>query len=72
MPEGKFMDLSGSIFSDDYFFIVGMSELLTPELIDENYCIIDIETICISEVRKNIIPGKKLLFLSATFLTTMP
>jgi hypothetical protein len=73
MSEGKFMDLSGSIFSDDYFFIVGMSALLTPELIDENYCIIDIETINLSEVRKNIIPGKKLLrLLSAMILTTMP
>lgn len=62
------MDLSGSIFSDDYFFIVGMSELLTPELIDENYCIIDIETICMSEVRKNITPGKKVIIFISNVL----
>lgn len=62
------MGLSGSIFSDDYFFIVGMSELLTQELIDENYCIIDIETICISEVRKNITPGKKVIIFISNVL----
>lgn len=38
------MNLSDSVFSDDYFFIVGISALLTPGLIDENYSIIDIET----------------------------
>jgi hypothetical protein len=65
------MDLSDAIFSDDYFFIVGMSALLTPELIDENYCIIDIETINLSEVRKTYFPAEKLLFLSPTILTTM-
>jgi len=42
------MDLSDAIFSDDYFFIVGICALLTPELIDENYYIIDIETINLS------------------------
>lgn len=55
------MDLSDAIFSDDYFFIVGICALLTPELIDENYYIIDIETINLSEVRKHIFPGRKVI-----------
>ncbi|TLV06193.1 helix-turn-helix transcriptional regulator [Klebsiella indica] len=55
------MDLSDAIFSDDYFFIVGISALLTPELIDENYYIIDIDTTNLSEVRKRIFPGRKII-----------
>ncbi|EOH6069728.1 TPA: helix-turn-helix transcriptional regulator [Klebsiella michiganensis] len=55
------MDLSDAIFSDDYFFIVGICALLTPELIDESYYIIDIETINLSEVRKHIFPGRKVI-----------
>ncbi|AIE71823.1 MULTISPECIES: helix-turn-helix transcriptional regulator [Klebsiella] len=55
------MNLSDSVFSDDYFFIVGISALLTPGLIDENYSIIDIETTSLSEVRKHIFPGRKVI-----------
>lgn len=38
------MDLSNSVISDDYFFILGLSALLSRELIDENYYIVDLET----------------------------
>lgn len=37
------MHLSKSVFSDNYFFIVGVCALLTPELIDEYYYIVDAE-----------------------------
>lgn len=46
------MDLSDSIFSDDHFFIVGMSALLTPELIDENYYIVDVEATNLTRIKK--------------------
>lgn len=38
------MDLSNSVISNDYFFILGLSALLSRELIDENYFIVDVET----------------------------
>lgn len=44
MPKGKFYGFVKLRFSDDYFFIVGISTLLTSELIDENYYIVDVET----------------------------
>ncbi|MFC0226890.1 helix-turn-helix transcriptional regulator [Serratia aquatilis] len=37
------MHLSKSVFSDNYFFIVGVCALLTPELIDDYYYIIDVD-----------------------------
>lgn len=47
------MDLSNSVFSDDYFFIVGISTLLTSELIDENYYIVDVETTNLLQVKEH-------------------
>lgn len=37
------MHLSTSVFSDNYFFIVGVCTLLTPELIDDYYYILDVD-----------------------------
>jgi DNA-binding CsgD family transcriptional regulator len=37
------MHLSKSVFSENYFFIVGVCALLTPELIDDYYYIIDVD-----------------------------
>ncbi|MBB1201595.1 helix-turn-helix transcriptional regulator [Enterobacteriaceae bacterium 89] len=38
------MEIADCVFSDNYFFSLGISQLLTSELITEHYSIIDIET----------------------------
>ncbi|HCD7552092.1 TPA: helix-turn-helix transcriptional regulator [Citrobacter farmeri] len=55
------MKLSDSVFSDDYFFIVGISALLTPELIDENYYIVDVNESSIQRIAEYISPGRKII-----------
>ncbi|ADO47334.1 helix-turn-helix transcriptional regulator [[Enterobacter] lignolyticus] len=55
------MDLSDSIFSDDYFFIVGISALLTSELIDENYYIVDVEATNLLQIKRHLFPGRKII-----------
>lgn len=55
------MVLSDSVFSDDYYFIIGISVLLTPELIDENYYIVDVETINLSQIKKKFLPDRKII-----------
>ncbi|SUX95391.1 Uncharacterised protein [Citrobacter koseri] len=57
------MDLSNSVFSDDYFFIVGISTLLTSELIDENYYIVDVETTNLLQVKEHFLQTGRLLRL---------
>lgn len=37
------MHLSKSVFSENYFFVVGVCALLTPELIDDYYYIFDVD-----------------------------
>jgi DNA-binding HTH domain-containing proteins len=37
------MEIADCVFSDNYFFSLGISQLLTSELITEHYSIIDIE-----------------------------
>lgn len=41
------MDISRYIFSEDHFFSVGLSELLTTQFIDDSFCIIDIDSLCV-------------------------
>lgn len=48
--KGNFMVLSNSVFSENYFFIVGISELLTSELIEGNYYILDIDTTNLAQI----------------------
>lgn len=55
------MDLSNSVFSDDYFFIVGISTLLTSELIDENYYIVDVETTNLLQVKEHFFADRKII-----------
>ncbi|MET6679122.1 helix-turn-helix domain-containing protein [Citrobacter amalonaticus] len=55
------MKLSDSVFSDDYFFIVGISALLTPELIDENYYIVDIDESILQRSTEYFPPGRKII-----------
>lgn len=55
------MDLSDSIFSNDYFFIVGISALLTPELIDENYYIVDVEATNFAQIKEFLFTGRKVI-----------
>ena len=38
------MESADCVFSDNYFFTLGIGQLLTTELIEEHYSIIDIET----------------------------
>lgn len=55
------MNLSDSVFSDNYFFIVGISMLLTPELIDENYYIVDIGDSSLQWITGHLNPGRKII-----------
>ncbi|ELW1648481.1 MULTISPECIES: helix-turn-helix transcriptional regulator [Enterobacter] len=55
------MDLSNSVFSDDYFFIVGISALLTPELIDENYYIVDVESTSLEKIKEYLFSDRKII-----------
>lgn len=55
------MKLSDSVFSDDYFFIVGISALLTPELIDENYTIVDVDESLLQRSTEYLFPGRKII-----------
>lgn len=42
--KGHSMKMADCVFSDNYYFKLGISELLTAELIAEHYYIVDIET----------------------------
>ncbi|MBU9833562.1 helix-turn-helix transcriptional regulator (plasmid) [Rahnella aquatilis] len=55
------MDMSSSVFSDDYFFIVGISTLLTSELIDKNYYIVDVEAANFQQVKKYFFADRKVI-----------
>lgn len=55
------MKLSDSVISDDYFFIVGISALLTPELIDENYYIVDVDESSLQRITEYLFPGRKII-----------
>lgn len=55
------MDLSAAVFSDDYFFSAGISALLTPELIDENYYIVDIETTNLTLLKERFLTDRKVI-----------
>lgn len=54
------MDLSDSVISDDYFFIFGFSALLSRELIDENFYIVDVETTSYAQVNDSVCQGRKI------------
>lgn len=54
------MRLSHSIISNDHFFKVGICTLLSPELIDDNFIIVDMDTVLVAQV-KNIDAGDKQL-----------
>ncbi|HDC4393628.1 TPA: helix-turn-helix transcriptional regulator [Enterobacter cloacae] len=55
------MNLSDSVYSDNYFFIVGISALLTPELIEENYYIVDVECSSLQRIAKYLIEERKVI-----------
>nr|WP_318382405.1 helix-turn-helix transcriptional regulator [uncultured Enterobacter sp.] len=55
------MDLSHSVFSDDYYFVVGISALLTPELIDENYYIVDVEATDYLQSKHRLLTDRKII-----------
>ncbi|WP_337262253.1 MULTISPECIES: helix-turn-helix transcriptional regulator [unclassified Serratia (in: enterobacteria)] len=62
------MHLSKSVFSDNYFFIVGVCALLTPELIDEYYYIVDIDYSNYNEINFNPDENKRVIaFISNDF-----
>lgn len=53
--------ISKCVISDDVFFIVGICALLTSELIDEQYYIIDINQRNLQQINKYIYSGKKVV-----------
>ena len=62
------MFFSDSVFSDDYYFIAGVNALIPQELIEENYYIIDVETINLFRIKRRLSPHKKVIaFISDDF-----
>lgn len=55
------MGLSDSVFSDNNFFIVGIKALLTSELIDENYYLVDVEAINLEQIGEHFFSGRKII-----------
>lgn len=55
------MRLSSSVISTDPYFHLGICSLLSHELIDENFYIIDVDTTVINQVRKYANCGKPLI-----------
>jgi DNA-binding CsgD family transcriptional regulator len=53
-----YMDLTNSVFSDDYFFKFGFETLLAQAPVEENYHIIDVETMDYSQVTESVCLGK--------------
>ncbi len=62
------MHSSKSVLSDNYFFVVGTYALLTPELIDEYYYIIDIDAVNFSDIDFKLVGKKRVIaFISNDF-----
>ncbi|AHG22490.1 hypothetical protein Z042_24930 [Chania multitudinisentens RB-25] len=57
------MELSNSIISDDYFFIFGLSALLSQKLADDRYFIIDMKTADYTKVKKCACQAEKVFVL---------
>ncbi|WP_220266403.1 helix-turn-helix transcriptional regulator [Enterobacter sp. Colony194] len=55
------MRLSHSIISNDHFFKVGICALLSPELIDDNFILVDMDTVLAAKVKKLDTRGKQLV-----------
>ena len=56
------MGLTGSILSNDYFFIVGIISLLTSEWIDENqYYIVDVEATNFKQIKEIFSSGRTIV-----------
>lgn len=55
------MRLSPFIFSKDNYFSIGINALLTPELIDECYDILDLETTSYQQINHLLRPRKKIV-----------
>lgn len=53
--------ISRFVISDDVFFIVGICALLTPELIDEHYYIIDINQTKLQLINEYLYSGKRIV-----------
>ncbi|WNN54674.1 LuxR C-terminal-related transcriptional regulator (plasmid) [Hafnia alvei] len=55
------MRLSPFIFSKDNYFSIGINSLLTPELIDKYYDILDLETTSYKQIKRLLRPRKKIV-----------